>query len=629
MAIVNDYLKYLKKGKNNLLFREECGKNFANIAQEFGQLKTPETIQEIRLSEETRKCDYSVKIEYPQGKYVKNYWYELDDAACGKQPITPCYFIDAEGVRRGVDHSWVYQKFLSRFMEEEVIRNLKPVLEQVIESGRGEEKSFFQFGVMAGRGQSSVRVFSLELKKEEVCAWLENLAWAGKQKNLQEWLEELEPYAEKKEFIIDFDVTPQGISSKIGINFGSRNKEKNTIAGFLGFLKEKGLALDEKIQGTMEWIERRPSASPFIMNDISHFKLPFDGEKITEAKAYLRQSQYMFTEPDAFEHPGLMNLELTTRCPLRCPQCYCNLEGGIDLSLSEAERWLKDAAANGICQVNLSGGETMCYPHIFQVTEMASRLGLRPNIAVSGYHFGREEVRRFVQAGIENICVSLNASYEACNALTRDGYDLAIGALQALKEEKFERTCINWVMHSSNAEDFADLIKLAEKYNVSEVDVMVFKPDAKNQRNTLPTRQQMRDTASFIKQYKGPVIIDAEPCFSQMRALLGERFFLNKNRGIQKGCGAGRDGISVSVDGKLTPCRHLDVREEFDSIEEYWNRSSLLKKLRSLEDNRKEPCSTCRYKSYCRPCAAVGYKLHEEWCIQDEFCELWRKEDGK
>ena len=81
MAIVNDYLKYLKKGKNNLLFREECGKNFANIAQEFGQLKTPETIQEIRLSEETRKCDYSVKIEYPQGKYVKNYWYELDDAA--------------------------------------------------------------------------------------------------------------------------------------------------------------------------------------------------------------------------------------------------------------------------------------------------------------------------------------------------------------------------------------------------------------------------------------------------------------------------------------------------------------------------------------------------------------------
>ena len=101
------------------MFREECGKNFANIAQEFGQLKTPETIQEIRLSEETRKCDYSVKIEYPQGKYVKNYWYELDDAACGKQPITPCYFIDAEGVRRGVDHSWVYQKFLSRFMEEE------------------------------------------------------------------------------------------------------------------------------------------------------------------------------------------------------------------------------------------------------------------------------------------------------------------------------------------------------------------------------------------------------------------------------------------------------------------------------------------------------------------------------
>lgn len=629
MAKVKDYLRYLEKGKNNLLFREECRGGFANIAEEFGELETQETIQEIHLSDEARECDYSIKIDYPQGNHVKNYWYELDDTACGKRPVLPCYFIDAEGVKRGEDHAWIYENFLSRFMEAEAIESLKPVLEHVIESGRGEVKSFFQFGVMAGRGQSAVRVFSLELKKEEVSAWLETLAWRGNQKVLQECLEELESYAEKKEFIIDFDVTQQGISSKIGINFGSRDKKRKTISDFLGFLKSKGLALDAKIQGTMNWIERRPSANPFIMNDISHFKLPFDGEKITGAKAYLRQSQNMYTEPDAFEHPVLMNLELTTRCPLHCPQCYCQLEGGRDLSLSEAEKWLKEAAANGVCHVNLSGGETMCYPHIFQVTEIAAGLGLRPNIAVSGYHFGREEVRRFVHSGIENICVSLNASCQECNALTRDGYDLAIRALQALKDEKFERTCINWVMHNSNADDFEELVKLAEEYNVSEVDVMVFKPDARNQRNTLPTLEQMRNTAAFIKQYKGQVKIEAEPCFSQMRALLGERFFVNLNRGIQKGCGAGRDGISVSVDGRLTPCRHLDVREEFDSIEEYWNCSPLLQKLRKLENNRKEPCDMCGYRQHCRPCAAVGYKLNQEWCLQDEFCELWREKDGK
>ena len=232
----------------------------------------------------------------------------------------------------------------------------------------------------------------------------------------------------------------------------------------------------------------------------------------------------------------------------------CNLEGGIDLSLSEAERWLKDAAANGICQVNLRG--------IILIFSGDRILGLRPNIAVSGYHFGREEVRRFVQAGIENICVSLNASYEACNALTRDGYDLAIGALQALKEEKFERTCINWVMHSSNAEDFADLIKLAEKYNVSEVDVMVFKPDAKRERN-IPATYSADERYGIIYQAvqrtgynrcRTLLFTNASPfgrkIFFEQEQRHTKRLWCRKRRNIRK-CGR-----------KIDSCRHLDVREE-------------------------------------------------------------------
>ena len=35
-----------------------------------------------------------------------------------------------------------------------------------------------------------------------------------------------------------------------------------------------------------------------------------------------------------------------------------------------------------------------------------------------------------------------------------------------------------------------------------------------------------------------------------MKALIGERFLINLNQGIARGCGAGRDGVSVNVDGK-------------------------------------------------------------------------------
>ena len=38
-----------------------------------------------------------------------------------------------------------------------------------------------------------------------------------------------------------------------------------------------------------------------------------------------------------------MNMELTTACPLRCPQCYCSLEGGKHLDLETAMHYLEQA----------------------------------------------------------------------------------------------------------------------------------------------------------------------------------------------------------------------------------------------------------------------------------------------
>ena len=89
-----------------------------------------------------------------------------------------------------------------------------------------------------------------------------------------------------------------------------------------------------------------------------------------------------------------------------CPQCYCDLNRGRDLSPDQARYWLDEAAKAGVRVVNLSGGETMCYPHIYEVTEYAASLGMEVNIAVSGYHFGEQEIWRFVNAGIGDICVS-------------------------------------------------------------------------------------------------------------------------------------------------------------------------------------------------------------------------------
>lgn len=75
-------------------------------------------------------------------------------------------------------------------------------------------------------------------------------------------------------------------------------------------------------------------------------------------------------------------------------------------------------------------------------------------------------------AGVGGIFVSLNGSTKKIGSKTRDGYELAIHVLELLRDMAFDGVHINWVMHSNNADDFANRITLCETYKVSALSVM-------------------------------------------------------------------------------------------------------------------------------------------------------------
>lgn len=622
MPKVEEYIKYLRKKQYPALFGGETENALANISSQYGKLETKETIQEISLTSEEKSCDYSIKIDCKENKYVKEYWLELDETACRSLPITPCWFVDASAVRPGTDLGWLKEQVMPNFLSAEEIQAIWPVFECCVGAMSGRAKSLFQVGVMAGRQDRRMRLFLDDMKPDDIRDYLTELDWPGDLERLCALLERLSPYADKGKFIIDFDAAKTGISEKLGVNFGTRTKKQEETEGLLDFLCREGLCREDKKEDVLRFTARYPSHTPYIQNDISHFKIPFQKDRLLGAKAYLRQGSVPYVRTPAYETPVLMNLELTSRCPLRCPQCYCDLEKGKDLPLDRAKYWLDEAAKNGVRYINLSGGETMCYPHIYEVTEYASGLGMEVNIAVSGYHFGENEIRRFVDAGVGDICVSLNGPSEEINSRTRDGYGLAIQALESLKKAGFPRTCINWVMHDSNADTLQDMIALSERYQVRSLCVMVFKPDASHQRKSVPSKEQLVRAAKLIKGYKGNVSIEVESCFSQLRALVLNSYFMNRNVGIGRGCGAGRDAISINVEGRLTPCRHIELEEMYQSIADYWENSKVLRKLRHVEENKREPCSDCRFQRNCLPCAAVNLKLRGEIYMGEEGCGL-------
>ena len=124
-----------------------------------------------------------------------------------------------------------------------------------------------------------------------------------------------------------------------------------------------------------------------------------------------------------------MNIELTTNCPLHCPQCYCTLEGGKNIPIEVAKQKLKEGKEHGVKVVNLSGGETLCYPHLYELISYAKELDIKANVALSGWNFDEDVFNKLVDSGVDGIFISLNGSTDKINSLTRNGYKFAIKAL--------------------------------------------------------------------------------------------------------------------------------------------------------------------------------------------------------
>ena len=284
------------------------------------------------------------------------------------------------------------------------------------------------------------------------------------------------------------------------------------------------------------------------------------------------------------------------------------------MDLNVAKKWIEEAKSVGIANVALSGGETLCYPHLYEVISYAHSLSMTVSAAFSGWGITPEVLEKLRQSGLQHLCISLNGSTKEINELTRDGYEYAISALSLLKENKLGfNTILNWVMHSNNTSDFPNIVMLAEANNIHVIDIIGFKPDSQAQMDSVPSREQMEWIANIVKNQKGETKIAIESCYSPLLTLACDtKLFGNLNRGNRRGCRAGINLLSVNIDGSLSPCRHIQHREFYDTIEDYWNNSEVLKKIRQCDElTAEEPCLSCRFLNHCKPCLAINTEIHK------------------
>src|SRR5262245_7367466 len=181
------------------------------------------------------------------------------------------------------------------------------------------------------------------------------------------------------------------------------------------------------------------------------------------------------SDPPLTSPLGLL-AELTHRCPLGCPYCSNPLaldQRSDELDLATWARVFGEAAALGVLQVHLSGGEPAARRDLVDITAAAHAAGLYANLITSAVGLTVETLGRLADAGLDHVQISFQDS-EPDSADHIAGYRGAYARKRALAAEvvrlKLPLT-VNAVVHRANIGRVGDLVELAMALGAGRVEI--------------------------------------------------------------------------------------------------------------------------------------------------------------
>src|SRR5262250_1127636 len=113
--------------------------------------------------------------------------------------------------------------------------------------------------------------------------------------------------------------------------------------------------------------------------------------------------------------PLALIAELTHRCPLHCVYCSNPRELTARLNELSTEAWSRvfsEAAALGVMQLDLTGGEPLARPDLAALIQSARAAGLYVNLITSGLPLDEKRLDELVAAGLDHFQLSFQGSRE-------------------------------------------------------------------------------------------------------------------------------------------------------------------------------------------------------------------------
>lgn len=350
---------------------------------------------------------------------------------------------------------------------------------------------------------------------------------------------------------------------------------------------------------------------------------------MSDAPTLEAEAQPAVAPAPAPETPIGLLAEVTHRCPLQCPYCSnpVALERPRDeLTVEEWARVFEEAAALGVVQLHVSGGEPLARPDIAEIVAAARGAGLYVNLITAAVGMTPEKLDALVEAGVDHVQISVqDATAEGCDRITgsRNALEKKLAAARLVIERGLPLT-VNAVVHRQNLDNVEALIALAAGLGAHRLEIahtQYYGWAYQNRAALMPEPRQVEAATRAViaarERLRGRLLIDyvvpdyyaqyPKPCMG----------------------GWGRQFLVVGPTGTVLPCHAAaslpglafeTVRER--SLGWIWRSSTSFNRFRG-SDWMREPCRSCpRAGEDFGGCRCQAFMLTGDATETDPACHL-------
>ncbi len=319
------------------------------------------------------------------------------------------------------------------------------------------------------------------------------------------------------------------------------------------------------------------------------------------------------------DRPIYVHVALTDQCDLRCRACtiWRREKPMESMTIGRIRRLAEVLNHLGCIQVSLGGGEPALRKDLPEVVDAFLKQGIRTRVLTNGVAMTPEIADSLLSAGLREVSFSLDSldpKYQESLDGQKGSYQIRMENLISLAEKMSALKSIpvlNTMVTPENIEQLPSILLLAEKigFAVSFIPIHL-NPDTNGDHRFYSDDRRLRFAKEDEAEVKGIYrrIIEAK---GKGAPIVNSTPFLAESPGyLLTGqtswpCLAGRSYLSVSPDGKVTPCHIFEGDKkwsiDFEDFPARFRTSAYRYELRRLTTS----CEGC-----FRPCwAEISYMV--------------------